>query len=334
MLTIRPFNFSDDDYEAAVVCWNRNFPEVLETAVQYRHRDESREPHRFFKRLIAEAEGQVVATAVFCETWWQKHAGKHYLEVIVLPEQQGKGFGTAIYQEVLKQLAERKPTMLSTYTGDDQQPARRFLEKRGFSVAIREPASRLDLTAFTAQEFAPVCNQVTTSGITIEPLTELQATTPDWAHQMWDLHWIVIKDVPGTAPWERESFEEYQREILQNPEFEPAGHFIARDGQRLVGLTNLWPTKADPKKLWCGLTGVIPEYRRRGIAIALKVRAAEYARQQGYHHIDTDNEEKNPMYGINLRLGFSPLPAWLGYELTLESDENLHGAAELATGTE
>lgn len=33
--------------------------------------------------------------------------------------------------------------------------------------------------------------------------------------------------------------------------------------------------------------------------------------------IETDNEENNPMYQINMKLGFEPLPAWVDYEKTL-----------------
>ena len=33
--------------------------------------------------------------------------------------------------------------------------------------------------------------------------------------------------------------------------------------------------------------------------------------------IETDNEENNPMYQINLKLGYEPLPAWVDYEKKL-----------------
>jgi hypothetical protein len=39
--------------------------------------------------------------------------------------------------------------------------------------------------------------------------------------------------------------------------------------------------------------------------------AFEFAKAQGARSIQTDNEEKNPMYDLNVRLGFKPIPAWL-----------------------
>jgi len=318
MLRIRLFDHSDNDYRAIVDCWNSNFSDVLETVEQMRHQDENRESHRYHNRVIGELDGEIVAAGVYCETWWQKREGKHFIELYTKPQHQDKGFGKAMYDWILAQMSDRKLTMLASYTRDDQARGMRFLEDRGYKLAIREPASRLDLTQFEGAPFAETIKRVAESGITIEPLDVLMEKVEDWQRLLFDMRWLAIKDIPGTDPWEQEPIEEWIRETLENPEFVPAGHFIALDGEKWVGLSNLWPTKADPDKRWYGLTGVVPDYRRRGIAGALKVRAAEYARDRGYKIVDTDNEENNPMYGINMKLGFKPLPAWLGYERKLE----------------
>ena len=77
---------------------------------------------------------------------------------------------------------------------------------------------------------------------------------------------------------------------------------------------------ADTEKIDTGLTGVIRSHRRRGIAMALKVQALEFARQRGFQTVMTDNEEKNPMYQLNLKLGFKPKPAWIDFEKQLRSE--------------
>lgn len=38
------------------------------------------------------------------------------------------------------------------------------------------------------------------------------------------------------------------------------------------------------------------------------------AKALGATHIETDNEENNPMYGLNMTLSFKPAPAWVDYE--------------------
>ncbi|MEA3408886.1 MAG: hypothetical protein U9Q95_00905, partial [Candidatus Eisenbacteria bacterium] len=62
-----------------------------------------------------------------------------------------------------------------------------------------------------------------------------------------------------------------------------------------------------------GLTGVVRSHRRKGIATALKVHGFSRAKEHGARWIETDNEEKNPMFELNLRLGFKPTPAWTEY---------------------
>ena len=90
--------------------------------------------------------------------------------------------------------------------------------------------------------------------------------------------------------------------------FRPESWAIALDSAqagagRYVGMcvVNVMPIR--PDTLFAGITGVIPGHRRRKIATALKACSVNYARRHGYGCIYTNNEENNPMYGLNLRLG-------------------------------
>src|SRR5262249_28262313 len=74
-------------------------------------------------------------------------------------------------------------------------------------------------------------------------------------------------------------------------------------------------------------TGVLREYRRRGIAMALKLRAILYAKSAGYSRIKTWNEQGNrPMLSINEALGFIKQPAWIAFA------KKLSDAAEERSG--
>ena len=59
--------------------------------------------------------------------------------------------------------------------------------------------------------------------------------------------------------------------------------------------------------------GVLKDFRRKGIATALKIKAIEKLIEKGVTEIRTDNEENNPMYKINVSLGFEPVPFSLEY---------------------
>src|SRR6266568_5023748 len=67
-----------------------------------------------------------------------------------------------------------------------------------------------------------------------------------------------------------------------------------------------------------GLTGVIREYRGRGIAVALKLKVIEFARNNKYEKLRTWNDSTNaPMIGINIKLGFKREVGWITLEKNL-----------------
>ena len=81
-----------------------------------------------------------------------------------------------------------------------------------------------------------------------------------------------------------------------------------------IGATDIevYP-EAEPHKGWTGGLGVLKEFRRKGIATALKIKAIEALLKKGITEVRTDNEENNPMYKINVELGFKPVPFSLEY---------------------
>ena len=90
---------------------------------------------------------------------------------------------------------------------------------------------------------------------------------------------------------------------------------IAVDGDKYIGSTDIqiFP-KSDAYKAWTGSLGVLREYRRQGIATSLKIKAFEKLRKKGIRQVRTDNEENNPMYKINVALGFTPEPYCYDYQ--------------------
>ena len=68
--------------------------------------------------------------------------------------------------------------------------------------------------------------------------------------------------------------------------------------------------------------GYAAPYRRRGIALALKLRGIAYAKAQGRPTIKTWNESNNrAMLAINDALGFVKQPAWIDFVKTLRDDD-------------
>jgi len=60
-----------------------------------------------------------------------------------------------------------------------------------------------------------------------------------------------------------------------------------------------------PQTLQTGLTGVRKSHRRKGLALALKLRAAAFAKAYGARYIRTSNHQANrSMLAINEAMGF------------------------------
>ena len=68
-----------------------------------------------------------------------------------------------------------------------------------------------------------------------------------------------------------------------------------------------------------GMSGTVRSHRRRGLVTALKVKTIQLLKEQGYRWLQTDNDVTNPMYQLNLDLGFKYVWSWLDYERVLTS---------------
>ena len=87
-------------------------------------------------------------------------------------------------------------------------------------------------------------------------------------------------------------------------------------------MNSLNVTENEPGVLYNGLTGVRREYRRRGIARALKVKNLLWAKRNGYEVVKTWNDATNEgMLELNMALGFVKQPAWIGFKKVLREDD-------------
>jgi GNAT superfamily N-acetyltransferase len=246
--------------------------------------------------------------------------GKYFVTIDVHPDHRRRGIGTALYDHLLGQLAEYEPSKLLSFTREDHVDGIRFLTKRGYKQVMRYPISRLDVAGFDPKPFAEKAAQVAASGVKILTLAEIATAVGDWKQKLYELEWEIAQDVPSPDPLTKQPFDVFQNRVLGAPGFDPEAWFIALDGDQWVGMSNLWLAQGDPDKLYTGLTGVVRSRRRRGIATAAKLRGFEYAKRRGVKVIETDNEENNPMYFLNLALGFKPQPAMLDFEKRIEKE--------------
>ena len=90
-------------------------------------------------------------------------------------------------------------------------------------------------------------------------------------------------------------------------------HQESRREERVVGITSLHfpPVQGN---VWTWFTGVVREYRGRGIARGLKLAILKQAIAENVPRVRTDNDETNgPMLHVNEELGYRRIPGSVSY---------------------
>ena len=317
MVTVRrPLPAATPDYAAVVQLENEIWPEYPSTVDEWKHDDQARDPGFWFYRYVTLLDGTLVGSGHCGDARSSHKPGKFVIQVQVLPAFRRQGVGAALYEHGLAAIAQRAGPLqlLESRTREDQEAGLRFLTRRGFEQVMRYPVSELSLAAFDPAAFTGVVTRVQSRGIEILSLRGLAAQEPEWQRQIHDLYVRkIMPDVPKPDPYTPQTFEHFAAGFLENPNFNPDAIFVAREGGQLVGTTGFWRPEAFNGTLFTILTGVVRSHRRQGIALALKVVSIRWAKAYGATLIETDNQEDNPMYQLNLRLGFKPKAAWMDF---------------------
>jgi mycothiol synthase len=331
-VTIRPF--TPEDYPALAAINNAVYTDYPTSAEEIRYSDEHRDPKCHAARFVAEHDGTIVGVGACRHYTDMFHPRKFYLSVEVHPDWQGQGIGSAVYDHVLASLEPFAPLSVSGQIRSDWERSVRFLAARGFTERMRSWESRLDVAAFDPSPYAGVQERLVAGGIVIKTFADL-AADPERNRKLYELDRELSADVPSPEPHTPVSYEFFLSRVIEDPDLIPEAYFVALDEAtgEYAGMSQLWHSQGSDH-LYNGLTAVKRSYRRRGIALALKLRGIAFATAQGRPTIKTWNESNNrAMLAINEALGFVKQPAWLDLVNVLrEDDEAATAPAGLGEG--
>jgi mycothiol synthase len=273
-------------------------------------------------RCVAEEGGRVLGRADAAHNPWMFHPRKYELRLEVDAGQRRRGVGAALLARVVDELRARDALALRAVATEDDAEAVGFLTRRGFREVWREIPSELDLAGFDG---APFADRAAPAGLAITTLAEEVARDRGVLRELYELHTLCNLGQQELDPITPHPFAEFVAGQVEGPQAMPEAWFLARDPLRgpkgggvLVGMSSLERLPDGLDTLEAGYTAVHPDHRRRGIALALKLRAIEHARAHGYRAIKTHNNAINTgMRAINTALGFRPGPAMVTFELRL-----------------
>ena len=314
---IRPF--TPEDYPALTRIANAALPDYPSSVAEMEFYDTRRDPKCRQGRWLIERDSQTVGFGEYSQRSSAYHPRRFLIDITVEPNSQGLGLGKALYEEVLSALAEFDPLSVRAQVRADKSRTLRFLQDRGFAEDMRAFESRLDLATFDPALWADAEARVRASGIEFKTLRELEDVPGHWRkhHAMGE---ALAADVPSAEPRTPVEKSVWLSAVRSNPSLLHDAYLFAVKGGEYVGISMLKSSVASTD-LTTGMTGVRREYRRQGIALALKLKTIAWAKQNGYSQIKTWNEANNQgMLGINERLGFVRQPAWLDMVKVLKEE--------------
>ncbi|HEX2863293.1 MAG TPA: GNAT family N-acetyltransferase [Deinococcales bacterium] len=311
-LSVRPF--SDEDYPRLVAWFAQAYAPRARGEAELRHGDAILpEGHRRW-RFVAELDGRPVGYVEVGHNLGSFHPERYELDLAVQLDARGRGAGSALFQAAEASALEAGARRLRVFLPVDGL-GYAFAQRRGFVETKREWEFLLNLAEFAADAFAEVEARVAARGVQVAPLSSFP-DTPDTRRRLFDLFTDVRRDVPRAEPASELSFEFFERSHWDDVGFRPDGWMLAlapedaAGNREWVGLSTLWESAA-PGLLDTGLTAVKRDWRRQGVAMALKVAALRWARAQGFERVRTDTDSLNVgMAAVNDLLGFQRQPAW------------------------
>ena len=245
-----------------------------------------------------------------------------YFNIFLDPKYNGNGYRKLLYDRMLEDIQSFDCNRLyaDIYEHPNYDQFKEFLLKNKFHLGLKIRESSLNLETIDLNEYSTLLEKLDSKGINFFDSKKEMTESPNHYEKLEELQWKYGEDfpMPEGIVHTRQPFKQFMKFQKLFEEKHYGIEIIAVDGDKYVGSTDIhvFP-KSDPHKAWTGGLGVLREYRRRGIATALKVKAFEKLCEKGVRKVRTDNEENNPMYKINVALGFTPEPYCYDYQREL-----------------
>ena len=299
MLTLRDTQSADYPALSALLTVTRNI--TLTPDVLHRHatRGQSLWRSRFLTR-----DDQLIGSC-FLSRFESDAPGRYELHIDVDPDHMRQGHGSHLYQDALDFVRPLGLTSFYAFVKKERLGGADFAHKQQFAIVREAIQSQLPLILYMRQPFVPYVAGAEASDIELTSLDKL-GDTADNRFKLYQLNKFCSLDIPGRGPFF--SYEEYCQVRFAHVGYRPDGVLVAVDRAtgRWIGFTCV-THHPQGGFLFNEMTGVLRDYRGRGLAIALKAKLIDFARTltPPVGTIRTYNDAANtPMLAVNRKLGY------------------------------
>jgi GNAT superfamily N-acetyltransferase len=302
---IRPMRMEDGELEAVAALVSAVTPDSPTSVEEIRWQEAT---YPGSGRFVATDGDRIVGTASVGRIYmYPPEFPRLWFGVEVDPDHRRQGIGSALLAAASEHARAAGKDGLETQVSEARPEAIEFLRHRGFVEIERAKSVRLDLTGLEPPVVAKP------AGIELTTLGE----RPDLVMGVHEVAQLAFPDIPSAdEPISAGDLAEFRARDVDRPGIPHDGFFVALDAAsgQVVGYAALLFLPGRTDVAWHDMTAVRPEYRRRGIAVALKQASIAWAIEHRLTALETGNDVENePMRAVNARLGYTPMPDTLEY---------------------
>ena len=293
---------SIDDAERAAALFAAAFDDHLNTVSGIRYRFESARPEDRMQYWRAEREGKLVGWAYGGLDAFAPIRTAGFAGIVVHPSHRREGIGPALWDVVSAHLDQIGARRIVAYSRADEDTIA-FARARGFSLEATETSSAVDPRTIGQPPLPP-------QGIELRSMRSFV----DDPEPVFAADHESSLDEPGPSDFSGMTYETWRRLIWDHPDCDHELSAVVLADGVVAGTTFLY-TDRETGRAANGGTGVIRDFRGRGLGLLLKQHSLAWAAVAGITRVITQNDETNaPMLAINARLGyerFSVGHAWV-----------------------
>ena len=234
------------------------------------------------------------------------------------PDYNGNGYRKLLYNKMLEKVKIFNCNKLHTsiYDHSNYDKIKELIINENFKLVQTNREYCCDIKNIDINKYNPLIEKLESDGIQFFDSKKQMLDFPNHFKKLEELEWEIEQDIPipDGIKHTRLPYQHWKKLCLDFYKNSYGVDMVAVYKNKYVGSTDIFVfNKSEPQKGWTGGLGVLKEFRRKGLATALKIKAIEVLLSKGVTQLRTDNEKNNPMYKINVALGFRPVPFSLDY---------------------
>ncbi|MBS82512.1 MAG: hypothetical protein CMD65_00055 [Gammaproteobacteria bacterium] len=242
------------------------------------------------------------------------------------PKYNGKGYRNLLFNAMLKEIKVFNCNQVHTsiYDHPNYYEHKKLLINKGFKLVQTNREYSCEIKKVDIKKYQRLVQKLETEGIKFydskKEMKDNPEKFPNHYKKLEELIWTYHQDmpIPNGIRHTRMPFKQAMKLQLEFENNNYGTEIVAVKKNKYIGSTDISVYyKSEPHKGWTGGLGVLKEFRRKGIATAIKIKAIEQLLKKNITEVRTDNEKNNPMYKINVELGFKPVPFSLDYSLDI-----------------